>query len=420
MTIAPAVQRRLTCRLCMSKNLKLVFQLPPTPAANNFARSRVEAMQLPKFPLEVNHCVSCGHFQLAHVVDPSYLFSNYAYTTGSSPALRTHFADLAKAVVGEARTPRPNGFHSSTPFVLEIGSNDGTFLGEVVKLGCPVIGIEPAANLAAQANDREIRTWNNFFDAKIAQEVQHKFGAIDAWVATNVLAHIDNLIETLSALRLCSKPSTIGCVEVQYMGDLLAGGLFDMVYHEHLDYHSGKSFGAALARQGWNVTRIERVPTHGGSLRFWVRRGGEYDAGLNEQVVRDESTRDWVREWELLNGKVETVGALLRQQLNPYYRVLCYGAPAKLTTLMYGLKLVRPSDDEYLRFIGVIDDAPSKQWRFAPGTGIPVLPATVLRDEAYKPDAILITAWNYAEGITKRIRDTGYTGPIIVPFGDSK
>ena len=397
---------RNACRLCEAELIS-VFTLPSTPAANAFQTTRAAAVSLPKFPLEVNQCTRCEHFQLGVVVDAVHLFSDYAYTTGSSPALVEHFSELAGLLVAELEK---NNLANRKSIILEVGSNDGSFLAAMRTLGCNVLGVEPAKNLAEAANDCGIATLNTFFNEKTATLIA-KDGLIDAFVATNVFAHIDDLRGALSALKSCAHEQTIGVIEVQYVGALLEKGHFDNIYHEHLDYHGARTFGWALANTGWNVTRIEKISTHGGSLRFWVKNsqaGGRFSVGEDSSAYLQEGTRDFTREWKTLAKKVCAVGAHLREQLRPYNRVLCYGAPAKLTTLMYGLGL------EQFPFIGVIDDAPSKQFKFTPGMGLQVLPATALKEANF--DAVLVCAWNYSVGIKQKLRNAGVTVPVIVPF----
>ena len=395
--------QRFNCRLCGSAELVKVFELPDTPAANAFAATKATAQALPKYPLAVNYCNSCHHSQLTHVVDPEELFSGYAYMTGANPVLKGHFTALARTLV--ERLP-------NMPTVLELGSNDGTFLQAVKERGAYVVGVEPGKYLAGLSRDKGIPTFNDFFTADTAEKVTREHGVVDAWVATNVFAHIDQLGETLLALRHCSGPNTIGCVEVQSLDVLLEQGLFDMVYHEHLDYHWWLPFAKGVIPAGWGMTAVENIPTHGGSLRFWLKPTSEEAPSIvvgGLPLAMNQSVR-----WRDLGAKVEASARRLKEKLAPFHRVACFGAPAKLTTLLYGLRLTDESVLDY-----VVDDAPSKQGRFTPGMGLPIYPTTVLKDAAFTPDAILITAWNYAADIRAKLVAAGLGHiPTIVPFGE--
>ena len=255
----------MACRLCKSPRFTSMLRLPSTPPANAFQKTPEAAKALSKFPLNVMRCAACGHHQLDTVVDPKLLFSDYVYASGTSKVFVKHFAKYAQKIQAVVR--------ASQRSVLEIGSNDGTFLEALRSTGFSVLGIEPAARLAAQANERGLETRNQFFDASTAIALAQDGLAFDVWTANNVLAHVDDFTGTLEALHHCTGEGSIGVFEVQYLKSLLEGGMFDLVYSEHLDYWLLAELVTRLPRTTeWQVSDAEVVPTHGGSLRVWVEK----------------------------------------------------------------------------------------------------------------------------------------------------
>lgn len=395
---------RLRCRLCNYHRFPTaapVFQLPPTPLANAFCKTRAEAQALQNFPLTVHQCPSCGHHQLGHIVDAELMFSEYAYASGTSASFRQHFNDYAK----EVRERYPDA--SS---VLEIGSNDGVMLHALQNVGFTnVLGVEPARNLSQLANAKGFKTLNAFFSERLIQE--HSIHA-DVWVANNVMAHIDSFVPTMQALALTD--ATAGVFEVQYLGAMLRGGHFDNIYHEHLDYWLLRELYKHLQYYTpWVVTDAQVVPTHGGSLRIWVTHRSEVptqrpSTASMKMLLDEEKAHDWKRDWAALEQKMEVERRFLHASLGDNQRIAVFGAPAKLTSLMYGLKLTN------LNFSYVVDDSTLKQGLFTPGMGLEVFPAQKLLQDP--PEVVLVAAWNFADSILRKLNEMGVKAQAVVPF----
>lgn len=405
------IKERNTCRLCNKTRLKSVFELPATPLANHFETGPTK---LPVYPLIVMLCSNCLHVQLKHVVNPKVLFSHYKYASGTSPVFVEHFSRYA--IDEYTRWCEPG----SKPFVVECGSNDGTALQQFKALGCRVIGVEPALNLCDIALKQDVPTVNTFFDYNTAWNIFESHGPAKLIVANNVLAHIDELGDVVRAVNKLLDPKGVLIFEVQYVGDLLAKGHVDNIYHEHVSYHALAPLLKFIKTQTlWVVLRVERVPTHGGSIRVTVGnpclRTAENDATV-EKLLHEEQVAavNGSSVWALLQAKVIRAKLKLRRQLETIYdldpdeTIVGYGAPAKATTLMYAFGL-KATDIDY-----IVDDSPLKQGLYTPGLNIPVKSPDVLLVE--KPRYVLVLAWNFAESIIAKWKPLLPNTVFIVPF----
>ena len=415
MTAGPAVagaravcRRRADCRLCGSTALTQVLSLTPTPPANAFVASPDAAQTC--FPLDVMMCGECAHVQLAHVVDPEVLFADYVYVSGTSPSFVRHFEAYAKSMIEFARL-RPGDL------VLDIGSNDGTLLRVFQRAGMKVLGVDPAREIARSATAAGIETFGRFFTPGLAAEIRQTRGTARAITANNVFAHVDDLAAVVEGVRTLLAPDGVFAFEVSYLADVFEHTLFDTIYHEHLDYHAVAPLVGFLSRHGLALVAVERVPTHGGSIRGLVRHAaaaasiepsvralvdGEKALGILEAdgLRRFGARIDRVR--DELTGRV--------RRLKGDGRTLAgYGAPAKVTTLMHHFRL----GTDVVDFI--VDDSPLKQGLYTPGLHVPVLPAAAIEEK--RPDYLVIFAWNFAEPIiAKQQAFARRGGKFIIPL----
>ncbi len=387
-------RERTTCRLCGGA-VETKLKLPDTPLANELEEVGSEP-STERFPLELRQCVECGHVQLGHVVDPQRLFGDYSYASGVSASFLDHFAEYARTV--SALLP-------SGGLVVEIGSNDGTLLAAFEDLGHSVIGIEPSLRLSCVA---PVRTATGFFSAEMAATIRLG-GPADCIVANNVLAHIDDLDEVMRGVNILLKPDGLFVFEVQYLPAMIQRGTFDMIYHEHLDYHHVSPLVRFLAKHGFQLFDVERVNTHGGSIRCFARAKSEAPQ-ISSRMMR-------ILALEELHPpdprRIEKTIELARASFLAFSKkvhggVAGYGSPAKLTTLTYAL-------GGLLRHVGfVVDDNRLKQDRLTPGKRWPILPIEELVKR--QPRYCVLFAWNVADDCIKRARAAGYTGEFIVPL----
>ncbi len=402
-------RRRATCRLCDSDDLSLVLSLTPTPPANAFITA--DALDTPQecFPLDLHICGACGHLQLLHVVDPSLLFADYVYVSGTSPSFVAHFEDYATHVI-ETYRPPPGAL------VVDIGSNDGTLLRFFHNAGMAVQGVDPACDIAKAACEAGSETLNAFVDAALSAQIREDKGAAAVVTANNVFAHIDDLAGVVAGVRALLEEDGVFVFEVSYLADVLEKTLFDTIYHEHLSCHAVAPLVSFFSCNGMELIAAERVDTHGGSLRGTAQlAGGSREVASSVAACLELEEYLGLGQAETFHDFAERIDSLkisLRDLLSGLkakgQSIAGYGAPAKATTLMYHFGL----GPDIIDFI--VDDSPLKQGLYSPGLHVPVLPSGAIAE--HRPDYLLILAWNFAQSImanNSAFHDMG--GRFIIP-----
>lgn len=402
--------RRTACRLCQSVRLTPAFSLAPTPPANAFVTAEALETVQQFFPLDIFFCDDCFHVQLLDVVDPSLLFENYVYVSGTSPVFVAHFRDYANDLIDRFALPENS-------LAVDIGSNDGTFLGFFRDKGLRVLGVDPAQDIARAACENGIETIPAFFNPELAGKIRTDHGPASLVTANNVFAHIDDLHGVAAGVRELLAPDGIFAFEASYFVDVYEKTLFDTIYHEHLDYHTVKPLRAFFVENGMELIEAVRVPSHGGSLRGMAQLSGggrPVGASVGDLVrLEEELGLDRVETLTEFFGRIDALGRELRLLLRDLKAegksIAGFGAPAKATTLMHHFDI----GPDVIDFI--VDDSPLKQGLFSPGFHIPILSSTSIYDR--RPDYLLILAWNFAAPIMakhKAYTDAG--GRFIVPL----
>ncbi len=402
---------RETCRLCSAPitPAHTVLELAPTPPANELVL-RADDPPQELIPLYLARCPDCGHVQLPVVVDPERLFRNYVYVSATSPSFVEHFARYAEACVEQHQM-------RAGDLVVDIGSNDGTMLFAFKLLGMDVQGVDPAKEIAARATKAGVETWPEFFTRDTAQKIKWAHGKpARLVVANNVFAHADDLKSIVLGVRDLLDPRSGRFVfEVQYLVDLVDKTLFDMVYHEHLSYHSLAPLVRFFDGLGMTLIDAECVPTHGGSVRCTAAPGrGDHQSDRLRALLQREAERLTlsVDPFGDLRRRIDDAGEKLRnfitEQRQLGKEVTGYGAPAKLTTLCHQFGITG-RDISY-----VVDDSEWKQGMMTPGTRIPIVSGGLFSDDP--PDSVVIFAWNFAEPIAKKLRAGGFGGRIVAPL----
>ena len=401
---------RETCRLCTSRNVSKVFSLAPTPLANAFVTADKLARKQELYPLDVWFCNDCGHLQLLDVVDPTVLYEHYVYVSGTSPVFVKHFKDYAAYVIDNFH-PAPAGL------VVDIGSNDGTLLQFFMDSGRRVLGVDPAQEISEKTRASGISVIVDYFNPTLADRIRADHGAASVIAANNVIAHIDDLGGVMEGVRRLLAPDGIFVFEVSYLGAVVENTLFDTIYHEHIDYHSVTPLQAFFERCGLELIEAIRVDSHGGSLRGVVQiKGGPRKRGASVRAMLDYEESAGLNRPETygafadhIDGLRTELAGMLHQLKSEGKRIAAFGAPAKLTTLMYHFGL----EADLIDF--VIDDSPLKQGHFTPGMHIPVVPAQELYNR--KPDYVVILAWNFAKPIIEKHRAYSEAGGrFIIPL----
>lgn len=354
---------RMDCRLC-GHPVKTVLELEPTPLANLFPDTPYAGE---KYPLELKQCVECGHVQIGHVVDDETLYgSQYKYQTplALKPLMNKRAEELYRA-------------YPDAETVLEIGANNGLFLHALHDAGFPtVVGIDPSST--------DPLVWKWPFNPHTAEIVLRRVGTVDLIVANNVFAHIDDLKTVFDAIQLVLSPDGSLVFEVQYLVSMMESGAFDMIYHEHRDYHHLKPLAKFLKSVGLVMRDFEIIDTHGGSIRVTARKTGR------EIPLPDESI-DWGRFKKSIDSQ--------REEFKHLSSIAGFGAPAKATTLIYQLGLQS-------KITHCVDDTPQKQGKYIGGTNIKVVGREGIENRMF------LLSWNYEQIISKNFPNVEF----VVPF----
>lgn len=391
------------CRACGGRLSVRFCDLGATPLANDYPLP--DSAPSPTYPLTAVVCADCRLVQLDHVVEAEAIFSDYAYFSSFSRSWLDHAARYAQAMQDRlALGPRS--------FVVEVASNDGYLLKNFVASGIPCLGIEPAANVAAAAIAAGVPTEMRFFGRTAAEEIVALRGHADLIIANNVLAHVPRVVDFAAGLAHLAGSSGVISIEAPHLLTLVDGVQFDTIYHEHYAYWSLFSVERLLEVQGLPVFDVERLPTHGGSLRVLAsadigRRPTERLVALRaEEAQRGIDTDSF---YEGFNAHVQDVIAGFRgwlaQAKEKGRRVAAYGAAAKGNTFLNACGVA--AED----LIAVADRNPAKQGRLLPGSAVPIVtPEAML---ALAPDDILILPWNIAPEIRDQLRAAGHAGGIV-------
>jgi len=405
------VQIRKTCRCCGSSAIEKSVPLAKVPIVSPNVDVTQKSVTSTMAPLDTYLCRDCGLIQLIHVVDPSLIYRNYLYRTAISKGLAEHFGSLCDAAV-ERLELQPGSL------VVEFGSNDGTLLNFFREKGMRVQGIDPAGAIAAEATARGIPTQADFFGARLAGDLAQTVGRADLILSNNVMANIDNLEDVIQGVNILLKDDGAYAFETQYALDVFEHTLLDVIYHEHISCFSVQPVVRAFARFGLEVFDAERIPTKGGSIRFWIQHKGgprRVSARVGELIALENETGLYDPAYhERFSAKVADIKtrlhALIAEASAGGQSIAAYGTSVGCAALIHQFEL-----EDKLDFM--LDDTPFKDRIEGPGYDLPVYSGEgVLR---HQPALIIILAWRYAQPIAAKHQEyIRRGGRFLVPLPD--
>lgn len=399
------------CRGCGAQLDTTFADLGTAPLSNAY----LEAGDLERaeryFPLHARICRRCFLVQVGVYESPEAIFSQYAYFSSYSEAWLEHARRFAEAAIGRLQLTAQN-------LVCEVASNDGYLLQFFVERGIGVLGVEPAANVAQVAREKGIRTEVRFFGKASARELRERYGPADLLVANNVIAHVPDLHDFVAGFAVMLAEDGLASVEFPHLLNLIEQTQFDTIYHEHFSYLSLLSLEPVLAAHGLRVVDVERIATHGGSLRVWIALAASRVAVA--PCVEEVRTLERVGGLDdlqtyagfapaVLRVKRGFLGFLLEAQARGEL-VAAYGAAAKGNTLLNycGVKA------DLVAFVA--DRNPHKQGRYMPGSRIPIVTPQTLLDA--RPRYVVILPWNLRDEVIEQlaaVRRWGGSFVVAVP-----
>jgi len=396
------------CQVCDHAPLSQVLFLGYLPPVNQMRTIGQLPREQPAYPALVLSCPRCSLVQLGLIVDKEILFPpDYPYTSGTTKILRDNFAELYE----ESQTIVSMG---PQDLAVDIGSNDGTLLGNFQRGGHRVQGIEPS-QVGNLANQRGIPTTIGFFGRALAEQTRKQHGPAKIVTATNVFAHIEHIHEIVESILLLMDENGVFVSESHYLLALVEMLQYDTIYHEHLRHYSLQSLQYLLQMHGLEVIHARRIPTHGGSIRVYAARAGAYPvrpsvgeilmneaaAGLDAEHLRTFKDR-------VVQSKLELYG-LLRDIKRHGHRVYGIGAPSRASTLINYVGLDDGILDCVLEIAGSL-----KIGKYMPGTLIPVMEESRLYKD--QPEYVLLLSWHIADELIPKLRQKGYKGKYICPL----
>jgi 2-polyprenyl-3-methyl-5-hydroxy-6-metoxy-1,4-benzoquinol methylase len=381
------------CRFCKSPLTHVFADLGVSPLANSYLKPEQLQQMEPHYPLRVHVCSTCYLVQLPEVQSPEEIFSEYAYFSSYSDSWLRHAKDYTSLMIDCF------GFDSGSQ-VIEIASNDGYLLQYFKERSIPVLGVEPARNVARVAEEAGIPTIVKFFGTKTAQELTDRRMYADLLLGNNVLAHVPDINDFVAGMKIILKPKGIITMEFPHLLRLMKENQFDTIYHEHYSYLSLLSVEKIFITHGLTLFDVEELSTHGGSLRIFACHTGDSSRAVGQRILdmrKKEASAGLtsLKTYHAFNERVKetkrTILSFLIDARKNGKTIAAYGAPAKGNTLLNycGIR------SDFMDF--TVDRSPHKQAHYLPGTHIPIFHPDKIKET--KPDYLIILPWNLREEI---------------------
>jgi hypothetical protein len=401
------------CRICKGSRLTKFLDLGEQPHCNRFL-SKEELNQPEKFyPLDLYFCADCALVQMVNVVPSKVMFKNHPYVSGTTGTLSEHFSKVARELIDRFHIPPRS-------LVVDIGSNDGTFLKSFSSFNVRTLGIEPAAKIAGLATAAGIETVNDFFSSRVAAEIRTRYGPAKIINAAGVFFHVDDLDDFVLGVRHLLDDDGVFVIQAIYLVDMIERNSFDNVYHEHVCHYSIKPLDVLFDRFDMEIFDVRRVPIHGGSIVAHAGKKGRFRRTAEGERLKSEERakglHDLPRFEKFAANAMQIMTdllSMLRALKAKGHRIAAYGAPAKGNTLLNYCK-IGPDILEY-----AVEKNVLKCGLYTPGMHIPVI--TEQEAASRPPDYYLLLAWNFAEELLakeKQYRSRG--GKFIVPIPEPR
>lgn len=401
------------CRSCGSKNIHKIINFGETALADALLTKDMLDQEEIKVPLTLAFCSDCTLVQILEEVEPEILFCrNYPYYSSVSKYLLDHFAKSANAIIDSKKLDKNS-------LVIEAASNDGYMLKNFVEKGIPVLGIDPAEGQVKIANEKGIRSMNEFFTFDLANKLKRENNySADVFLANNVLAHVPDLNGFVKGISVLLKDTGTAVIEAPYLLNLIDHCEFDTIYHQHLCYFSVTALDKLFRRHSLYLNRIEQVAIHGGTLRLFIEKEENVDSSvsdlLDEEMKREVRNLEFYKNFaeKIQNIKTSLIG-ILDELKNSGKTIIGYGAAAKANTLTgyFGI------GKNYLEYIA--DLSKFKQGLYFSGNHLPIVSPEKIKEDG--ADYMLILAWNFAHEIMEQqneFRNKG--GKFIIPIPEPK
>jgi len=396
-------QAIMHCRSCDSPQLVDILDLGDQPLANALVKD--SNFQVSKYPLRTAFCSNCSLFQLKETIRKEILFDRYVWVTGTSMAAKEYSCVFFTRVLDRVKI-------GSKDLIVEIASNDGTFLKPFVSAGFSVLGVEPAKNIAQMAEKAGVRTLCAYWNRETAKTIVKSHGHTKVIIARNVIPHVSDLPEVMAGIYDALDENGMGIIEFHDGGIILKDLHYDSIYHEHLCYFTVKSMTKLLGRYGFYAFHIDPSPISGGSqvIYFLKKARTPDETYLHAAAVEDDSGCNDLTAWKEFAQRCFQHKAQTLELISEFKdkTIVGFGASARSST--------------YLNFCGlnvnqikaIIDNNPLKQGFYAAGSNIPIISKE--KGMALKPDLIFILAWNFKDEIMRECRNMGFQGQYLLPF----
>ncbi|MDC0092765.1 class I SAM-dependent methyltransferase [Alphaproteobacteria bacterium] len=395
-----------SCRICNSSKITEILNFGNQAPANSLYKPTDERPS--EVPLRLMFCDNCTTVQLGEDVDPNYLFSQYLWVTGTSKTAEKYSYEFAKNALDKVDI-----LEGKEPYVVEIASNDGTFLRPFIENGCNVLGIDPAENIAKEATNNGIPTIPEFFNVNLANKLIKKHGQVDIIFARNVIPHVQNIHSVVEGISNFLKEDGVGIIEFHNVGLVLDELHYDYIYHEHLFYFSLQTINGLLNMHNLYTYDLMYSPISGGSwVVYFSKNKKSKTANLLEAEEKEFNNHlNKFSRWKEFSDSVVAHADKIKDMVFETGRKIpAYGASARSSTLLNYCGI----NSKHISV--VIDKNPLKDGLYTAGSNIPIVSFKDGLKIIEKSNLILLLAWNFQDEIISELREAGFKGEFIIPL----